>query len=256
MALIVRFRHPDRGTPTYGTADGGEVTEIEPHPFVAHRPTGERLALDDVRLLAPVLPSKVICVGRNYVDHAAELGGEVPDEPLLFLKPSTTVIGPYQPIRYPTGLTEEVHYEGELAVVVGRLMSQVSPADAAAGVYGFMCANDITARDIQRRESQWTRAKGFDTFCPLGPAISTDVDPSGLRLRTVVDGDLRQDGSTADMVFDVGQLVSYASQVMTLLPGDVLLTGTPAGVGPLTVGQTVTVEVDGIGRLENPVEER
>lgn len=256
MARIARFSHPDRPTPAYGVVDGDAVELIEPHPFVPHQRTGERLPVDDVRLLAPVLPSKVVCVGRNYADHAAELGNEVPAEPLLFLKPSTAVIGPYEPIRLPTDLAAEFHHEAELAVIVGRLVSQASPDDARAAIYGFTCANDVTARDLQRRESQWTRAKGFDTFCPLGPAIATDIDPSDVRVRCLVDGEVRQDGTTADLVFDVPALVSYVSQVMTLLPGDVLLTGTPAGVGPIRPGETVRVEIDGVGVLENPVEDR
>ncbi len=256
MTRIVRFGEPEVDTPSYGVVEGGEITVIEPHPFTHHRRTGRQVALDDARLLAPVLPSKVVCVGRNYRDHAAELGGEVPDEPLLFLKPSTAVIGPFEAIRYPTDASGNVHHEGELAVVIGRLVSQVEPADAVKAIYGFTCANDVTARDLQRHDGQWTRAKGFDTFCPLGPAIATDVDPTAVSVRTYVDGELRQDGNTADLVFDVATLVAYVSQVMTLLPGDVVLTGTPAGVGPLEIGQTVRVEIDGVGVLENPVEER
>ncbi|MGH3440901.1 MAG: fumarylacetoacetate hydrolase family protein [Nitriliruptorales bacterium] len=256
MARIVRFSRPERPSPAYGVVDGDAVELVAPHPFVPHRLTGERLPIDDVRLLAPVLPSKVVCVGRNYVEHAAELGNEVPAEPLLFLKPSTAVIGPYEPIRLPTDLAAEFHHEAELAVIIGRLVSQVSPEDARAAIYGFTCANDVTARDLQRSESQWTRAKGFDTFCPLGPAIATDIDPSQVRVRCLVDGEVRQDGTTADLVFDVPSLVSYVSQVMTLLPGDVVLTGTPAGVGPISPGETVRVEVEGVGVLENPVEDR
>jgi 2-keto-4-pentenoate hydratase/2-oxohepta-3-ene-1,7-dioic acid hydratase in catechol pathway len=256
MARIVRFRDPADDTPVYGLVDGDRIEVIEPHPFTYHRPTGSSHALEDVRLLAPVLPSKIVCVGRNYRDHAAELGNEIPDEPLLFLKPSTAVIGPFETIRYPTQHTGEVHHEGELAVVIGRLVSQVDPGAAAAAIHGFTCANDVTARDLQRSDDQWTRAKGFDTFCPLGPAIATDIDPGGVRVRTFVDDELRQDGTTADLVFDVATLVSYVSEVMTLLPGDVLLTGTPAGVGPILPGQTVRIEIDGIGILENPVRER
>ncbi|MBW3562799.1 MAG: fumarylacetoacetate hydrolase family protein [Actinobacteria bacterium] len=256
MPRVVRFTEGPGGDPRYGVVEDGHVELIDPHPFVPHDRTGQRLALDEVRLLAPVIPSKVVCVGRNYLDHAAELGGEVPEEPLLFLKPSTSVIGPYEPIRYPIGFTEEVHYEGELAVVIGRLISQVTPEQARDGIYGFTCGNDVTARDLQRTDDQWTRAKGFDTFCPLGPAIATDVDPFDLRVRTTVDGEVRQEASTADMAFDVLQLVAYISDIMTLVPGDVILTGTPAGVGPIRPGQTVRVEINGVGVLENPVEER
>jgi 2-keto-4-pentenoate hydratase/2-oxohepta-3-ene-1,7-dioic acid hydratase in catechol pathway len=256
VARIVRFGEPDAETPAYGVVDGDDISVIEPHPFTHHRPTGRRVALEEARLLAPVLPSKVVCVGRNYHEHAVELGGEVPDEPLLFLKPSTAVIGPFEPIRYPTDVSNEVHYEGELAVVIGRRGAGAARGDAVKAIYGFTCANDVTARDLQRSDDQWTRAKGFDTFCPLGPAIATDVDPGAATVRTYVDDELRQDGTTADLVFDVATLVAYASHVMTLLPGDVILTGTPAGVGPLEVGQTVRVEIDGIGALENTVAAR
>ena len=254
MARVVRFA-TDEG-PRYGMVDGTEVAVIEPHPFAAHRPTGERLPIQGLRLLAPVIPSKVVCVGKNYRDHAAEMGGDVPSEPLLFLKPSSSVIGPGEPIRYPTGHTEEVHHEAELAVVIGALLAQVTPEEAALGIYGFTAANDVTARDLQRRDSQWTRAKGFDSFCPLGPAIATDLDPTDVGVRCLVDGQVRQDGTTADLVFDVPTLVSYISQIMTLLPADVILTGTPAGVGPIVPGQTVRVEVDGVGALDNPVVDR
>ncbi len=253
MARIVRFAEADTATPAYGVIDGDAVEVIEPHPFSLHRRTGRRAPLDQVRLLAPVIPSKVLCVGRNYRAHADEKGQEVPAEPLLFLKPSTAVVGPYEAIRYPGELTSHVEHEAELAVVIGRMVSEVTRDQARGAVYGFTCANDVTARDLQREEPQWTRAKGFDTFCPLGPAIATDVDPSDLRVRCSVDGDLRQDSSTAEMVFDVPDLVAYASQVMTLLPGDVILTGTPAGVGRIEPGQTVRVEIEGIGVLENPV---
>ena len=248
---VVRFAA--EGGPRYGVVEGQQVAVIEPHPFAPHNRTGETVPLEGLRLLAPVIPSKIVCVGRNYADHAAELGNEPPAEPLLFLKPSSSVIGPGEEIRYPTGLTDEVHHEAELAIVIGGIVQQADPEAAAQGIYGFTCANDVTARDLQRSEDQWTRAKGFDTFCPLGPAIATDVDPSDVRVRCTVDGEVRQDGSTADMVFDVAELVSYISQVMTLLPSDVVLTGTPAGVGTIEPGQTVRVEIDGIGALENPV---
>ncbi|MBW3619090.1 MAG: fumarylacetoacetate hydrolase family protein [Actinobacteria bacterium] len=236
--------------------DGGEVAVLEPHPFGPHGPTGETVPLEGLQLLAPVIPSKIVCVGRNYVDHAAELGNEVPAEPLLFTKPATSVIGPGQRILYPADLSDEVHHEAELAVVIGAILSRVSPAEARRGIYGFTAANDVTARDLQRSDGQWTRAKGFDTFCPLGPAIATDIDPHDVGVRCLVNGDLRQDGTTRDLVFDVPTLVSYISQAMTLLPTDVVLTGTPAGVGPLVPGDTVRVEIDGIGALENTVVER
>ena len=244
------------GSPAYGVVEDAEVAVIEPHPFAPNRPTGERLPLEGLRLLAPVIPSKLVCVGKNYHAHAAEFGGEVPDEPLFFLKPSSTVIGPGEPILLPTDRSDEVHHEAELAVVVGALLQRVGPDEAAAGILGYTAANDVTARDLQRRESQWFRAKGFDSFCPLGPAIATGLDPSKLAVRCYVDDQLRQDGTTADLVWDVPTLLAEISQIMTMLPGDVVLTGTPAGVGPLLPGETVRVEIDGIGALENPVLDR
>ncbi|GAA2183442.1 fumarylacetoacetate hydrolase family protein [Brooklawnia cerclae] len=218
--------------------------------------TGERLALDDVRLLAPVIPrSKVLAVGKNYVEHAAELGSEVPPEPLIFMKPNTSVIGPGDPIVRPA-ISQNVHYEGELAVVIGRICRKV-PADRVAEViFGYTCANDVTARDLQAGDGQWTRAKGFDTFCPLGPWIVTHLgldEAQDLSLVTSLDGQVKQDSSTALMVYDIARLVSHVSQFTTLLPGDVLLTGTPKGVGPMLAGQQVSVEIDGIGTLTNPV---
>ncbi|MBW3657313.1 MAG: fumarylacetoacetate hydrolase family protein [Actinobacteria bacterium] len=254
MPRIVRFSGPTG--PRYGIVEGTEVAVIEPHPFGPHGPTGERVPLEGLQLLAPVIPSKIVCVGRNYADHASELGNEVPAEPLLFTKPATGVIGPGQAIQYPRDLTDEVHHEAELAVVIGAILSRVTPTEARRGIYGFTAANDVTARDLQNRDGQWTRAKGFDTFCPLGPAIATDIDPHDVGVRCLVNGEVRQDGSTRDLVFDVPTLVSYISQVMTLLPTDVVLTGTPAGVGPVEPGDVVRVEIDGIGALENPVVER
>jgi 2-keto-4-pentenoate hydratase/2-oxohepta-3-ene-1,7-dioic acid hydratase in catechol pathway len=244
------------GEPTYGTIEGTEVALIEPHPFATYVPTGRRVPVEGLRLLAPVIPSKIVAVGRNYADHAAELGNDVPAEPLLFLKPSTAVIGPGEPIRLPTDLSDEVSFEGEIAVVIGALISRVTPDVAVKAILGVTCANDLTLRDVQRRESQWARAKGFDGSCPLGPAITTGLDLGALRIRTFVDGELRQDGLSSQMVFDIPRIVSEVSQVMTLLPGDVILTGTPAGVGTIRPGQRVRVEIDGVGALENPVIDR
>jgi 2-keto-4-pentenoate hydratase/2-oxohepta-3-ene-1,7-dioic acid hydratase in catechol pathway len=254
MTRFVRFLVDDE--PAYGVIEGEEVAVIEPHPFTAYRPSGRRLPIAGLRLLAPVIPSKIVAVGRNYVDHAAELGNDVPAEPLLFLKPSTAVIGPGDPIRLPTDLSDEISYEGEIAVVIGALISRVTPEVAAKAVLGITCANDLTLRDVQRRESQWARAKGFDGSCPLGPAIATGLDLADIRIRTFVDGELRQDGSSSQMVFDIPRVVSEISQVMTLLPGDVVLTGTPAGVATLVPGQRVRVEIDGVGALENPAVDR
>jgi 2-keto-4-pentenoate hydratase/2-oxohepta-3-ene-1,7-dioic acid hydratase in catechol pathway len=216
--------------------------------------------LEDVRLLAPVLPrSKVIGIGRNYAKHAAELGNDVPAEPLFFLKPNTSVVGPGDPVFYPPQ-TSDLHYEGELAVVIGRICRDVPAERATDVIHGYTIANDVTARDLQRSDDQWTRAKGFDSFCPLGPWVETDLDPQtfvdGVRVRTYLNGDVVQDGSTADMVFDIPTLVAHVSSVMTLLPGDVILTGTPEGVGPMQVGDEVEVAIDGLGALTNPIKER
>jgi len=231
---------------------GGQVAEIAEHPFGEIALTGRRWPLADVRLLAPILPTKVVCVGKNYADHAREMGGEPPQNPVIFLKPSTAVIGPNAPIKLPPEASQ-VDYEGELAAVIGRPCRDVSPDRAAGVVLGYTVANDVTARDQQRADGQWTRAKGHDTFCPLGPWIDTAADPSDLALRTELDGEVRQASRTSLLLHDVPALIAWVSRVMTLLPGDVILTGTPAGVGPMRPGQTVAVTVDGIGTLTNPV---
>jgi 2-keto-4-pentenoate hydratase/2-oxohepta-3-ene-1,7-dioic acid hydratase in catechol pathway len=263
---IARFTTGD--DPRFGVVGGdvdehGEPAEDSTVVALAGDPlyvgvtlTDEEHRLADVRLLAPVLPrSKVVGIGRNYADHAAEMGNDLPTEPLMFIKPNTSVVGPRDPVFYPRQ-THELHYEGELAVVVGRICRDV-PADRAADVvYGYTVGNDVTARDLQRSDVQFTRAKGFDSFCPLGPWVETELDPSALALRTYLNGDLVQDGNTKDMVFDVPALVAHVSSVMTLLPGDVILTGTPAGVGPMDAGDEVEVVVEGIGALTNPVVRR
>jgi 2-keto-4-pentenoate hydratase/2-oxohepta-3-ene-1,7-dioic acid hydratase in catechol pathway len=214
--------------------------------------TGERIDLVDARLLAPVIPrSKVIGIGKNYADHAAEMGSEAPAEPLMFLKPNTSVIGPNDPVVLPTQ-SREVHYEGELAVVIGRLCKDVPQERVAEVIYGYTCANDVTARDLQRSDGQWNRAKGFDTFCPIGPWIETDLDVTDLALTTRLEGRTVQDSRTSLLIHPVATLVSYVSAMMTLLPGDLILTGTPAGVGAVTDGQRVEVEIEGIGVLTNP----
>ncbi len=216
--------------------------------------------LSDVRLLAPIIPrSKVVGFGRNYAAHAAELGNEVPAEPLMFLKPNTTVVGPGDPIFYPAQ-TSDLHYEGELAVVIGRICRDVPVEQATDVIFGYTIANDVTARDLQESDVQFARAKGFDSFCPLGPWIETDLDPQdfadGRAVQTYLNGDVVQDGTTADMIFDVPALVAYVSSVMTLLPGDVILTGTPEGVGPMEVGDEIEVSIAGIGSLTNKVATR
>lgn len=249
---IARFTTGD--DPRYAVVDGEDLVVLTGDPlYTAPSPTGKRVPLDAARLLAPVIPrSKVVCVGRNYAEHAAELGNEVPAEPLLFIKPNTTVAGPDDPIVLPR-YSEEVHHEAELAVVISRMCKDLSVERAHEVVLGYTAANDVTARDAQRSDSTWTRGKMFDTSCPLGPFLVTDLDPADLRITARVEGELRQDGSTAQMVRSVAELISYASTIFTLLPGDVLLTGTPAGVGPIEHGQRVEVEVEGIGVLGNPV---
>ncbi|MEP7091490.1 MAG: fumarylacetoacetate hydrolase family protein [Nocardioidaceae bacterium] len=235
-------------------ADDSTIVALAGDPlYVGVQLTDTELKLADVRLLAPVIPrSKVVGIGRNYAAHAAELGNELPAEPLMFIKPNTSVVGPGDPVFYPRQ-SSEVHYEGELAVVIGRICRDVTLERVAEVVYGYTVGNDVTARDLQRNDGQFTRAKGFDSFCPLGPWIETDLDTSDLKVTTHLNGDLVQDGTTKDMVFDVPALVSYVSSVMTLLPGDVILTGTPEGVGPMEVGDEVEVTVAGIGSLTNKV---
>jgi 2-keto-4-pentenoate hydratase/2-oxohepta-3-ene-1,7-dioic acid hydratase in catechol pathway len=224
--------------------------------YIGMKPTEEQHRLADVRLLAPVLPrSKVVGIGKNYAAHAAEMGSDVPDEPLMFLKPNTSVVGPGDPVYYPPQ-TRELHYEGELAVVIGRICRDVPVEQVGDVVFGYTIGNDVTARDLQRNDVQFTRAKGFDSFCPLGPWIETDLDTGSLRVQTFLNGDVVQDGTTADMIFDVPRLVAHVSSVMTLLPGDVILTGTPEGVGPMDVGDEVDVVVSGIGTLTNTVQRR
>lgn len=251
---IARYRHED--AVRFGVVEGGEILELPGHPFVA---PGETLTttgvvhdLDAVRLLAPVLPSKVIGIGRNYADHAAEMGSPAPPAPLLFLKPTTAVIGPDEAIVLPAE-SAEVHHEAELAVVIGRLCRRVSAEQALGVVLGYTCANDVTARDLQRSDGQWTRAKGFDTFCPLGPWIDTDLDPAAALVECEVNGVTTQSASTASLIHSVPALIAAVSAVMTLLPGDVILTGTPAGVGPVTRGDEVAVTVGGVGTLVNLV---
>jgi len=245
---------------SFGVLDGdGQVAQIEGHPFGQISFTGTRYAQADVRLLSPILPSKVVAVGKNYAEHVKEMNtGDAPKEPLLFLKPSTSVIGPGDAIRIPPGSTN-VHHEVELAVVIGaRGARNVTPEQAPASVFGYTIGNDVTERDMQKSDGQWTRAKGFDSFCPLGPWIETDLagigkDPADLAISCTVDGEPRQSGRTSQLLFDIPTLISYASHVMTLLPGDVLLTGTPSGVGPITAGQVVECTVEGLGSLSNPV---
>jgi 2-keto-4-pentenoate hydratase/2-oxohepta-3-ene-1,7-dioic acid hydratase in catechol pathway len=248
---LVRFRHRDR-IATGAITTGDTIQVLAGTFFEDPVPTGEEVELGDVLLLAPILPSKVVCVGKNYAAHAAEFDSDVPEEPLLFLKPSTAVIGPNDLIQL-LPISRRIDYEGELAVVVGRLAKNVRAEDASRYLLGFTCANDVTLRSLQRMDDQWTRAKGFDGSCPLGPWIETDVDPTGVTVETRLNGDVVQNGTTEDMVFGVATLIEYITTFMTLLPGDVILTGTPEGVGPIRDGDVVEVEVEGVGVLENPV---
>lgn len=232
------------------------ISGISGHPFGPIQFTGERYSLSQVRLVAPMLPSKVVAIGKNYADHAHEMGGEVPDEPLVFLKPSTSVIGSGEAIAYPTTLSQRVDYEGELAVVIGRLCREVPRERAHEVIFGYTCANDVTARDLQKKDVQFTRAKGFDTFCPLGPWIQTELDPSDVGIVTSVNGEIKQNSRTSKLMYDIPALIAHVSAVMTLIPGDVILTGTPEGVGPLNVGDEVSVFIEGIGTLSNRVVSR
>jgi 2-keto-4-pentenoate hydratase/2-oxohepta-3-ene-1,7-dioic acid hydratase in catechol pathway len=255
--------------PQYGVVTGDVDQHGQPDPdtivvalagdpmYVGVRLLDEEHRLADVKLLAPVLPrSKVVAIGRNYAAHAAELGNDLPAEPLMFLKPNTSVVGPGDAIIYPPQ-THNLHYEGELAVVIGRICKDVPAEQATDVIFGYTVANDVTARDLQRSDGQWSRAKGIDSFCPLGPWIETDLDPDdfarGRTVQTHLNGDLVQDGTTADLIFDIPTLVAHISAAMTLLPGDVILTGTPDGVGPMEPGDEVEVSIEGIGGLPNVV---
>lgn len=249
---IARFSHG--GAIDYGIVDEDALVVLAGDPlFTGFDTTGERVPLGKVgALLSPVIPrSKVVAVGKNYREHAAEMGGEAPEEPLLFLKPNTSVIGLGDAILLPPQ-SSQVEFEGELAVVIGTIARNVPVEKAHEHIFGYTVANDVTARDLQKKDGQWTRAKGFDTFCPLGPVIETELDPEAF-LRTRVNGELKQEARLSEMVHDIPSIVAYASSVFTLLPGDVILTGTPAGVGPLVAGDTVEVEVEGVGSLVNPV---
>jgi len=248
---IVRVRLDD-GEIAYGAVEPEGIRVHQGSPFIAWEPTEVLMPFNRAHLLAPVLPTKVVGVGRNYADHAAERDAAVPAEPMLFLKPATAVIGPGAPVILPPE-AKEVHHEAELVVVVGRVAHRVAAEDAGGYILGYTAGNDISARDLQRQDGQWGRAKGFDTFCPLGPAIETELDPSGLAITCTVNGEIRQEASTADMVFGVAELFAFISRVMTLLPGDVILTGTPAGTGPLRPGDRMEVAVERIGVLANGV---
>lgn len=260
---VARFKTADN-TITFGVLDESqagaeELVELVADPMVAgYETTGRRFSLAEVSLLAPVIPrSKVVCIGKNYLDHIEEMqdrgmGGDAPEEPLLFLKPNTSVIGPNDNIVRPE-ISQQVEFEGELAIVIGAIAKEVPEERALEVVFGFTCGNDVTARDLQYSDGQWARAKGFDTFCPLGPMIETDLDLTNASIQTRVNGEVKQSSSTANLIHSIPKLVAHASQAFTLLPGDVILTGTPKGVGQLHAGDTVEVEIEGIGVLRNTV---
>jgi len=249
---IARFSH--NGSINFGIVDESDIVVLAGDPmFAGFDTTGERVPLADAVLLAPAIPrSKVVAVGKNYHDHAKEMGGEAPEAPLLFLKPNTSVIGTNDRIVLPPQ-SQQVEHEGELAIVIGSVAKNVKHADAAEVIFGYTIANDVTARDLQKADGQWARAKGFDTFCPVGPVIETEFALGGATITTRVNGDVRQQAPLSDMIHSVADIIAYASAVFTLLPGDIILTGTPAGVGPIVSGDRVDVEVTGIGTLSNPV---
>ncbi|GAA4971038.1 2-keto-4-pentenoate hydratase/2-oxohepta-3-ene-1,7-dioic acid hydratase in catechol pathway [Nonomuraea thailandensis] len=245
------IRYDDAGTARWGVIEaGGTVRAAAGDPYTALVP-GDPVG-GDVRLLAPVTPSKILCVGRNYADHAAEFGNPVPKEPLIFLKPPSSIAGPGDAVVYPS-LSGRLDPEAELVVVIGRAGRRIRPEDAMSVVFGYTIGNDVTARDIQKSDPQWTRGKGFDTFCPLGPWVDTGFDPSDVRVTCTVNGELRQDGRTRDFIFGIPELIAYVSAFSTLEPGDVIMTGTPPGVRPVQPGDTMTVAVEGLGELSNPV---
>jgi len=250
----VSGREGDAGTPAYGLIDEHGIRLIEGLPWQKWSETKTRWALEDARLLAPCEPGKIVCIGRNYAAHAAELGNPMPKEPMMFLKPSSAMIGPEEPITLPQ-YSNRVEHEGELAVVIGKKCGHLrDDQDPLEHVFGYTCLNDVTARDLQKADGQFTRAKGFDTFCPVGPWIETQLDASDVLVECRVNGELRQSGSTALMAYPVAFLIRYISRMMTLYPGDLIATGTPAGVGPLRAGDIVEVSATGVGILRNPVQ--
>ena len=249
---IIRYQIQDGKKPKYGWLLGDKVGEISGNVFGRYRRSEAETPLADVRLLAPSEPSKIICVGRNYVEHAKELGNEAPKVPLVFLKPPSSIINPNDTVLLPAQ-SVQVEHEGELVVVIGKRGRHITASNAKKHILGYTIGNDVTARDLQRTDDQWTRAKGFDTFCPFGPWIDTEFDPADSVVTCRVNGQMRQMASTRDMVFNVGTLIAYVSSVMTLEPGDLLFTGTPAGVGELKNGDEVVVEIEGLGVLRNPV---
>ena len=247
---LVRFLVQDR--PAYGILNNDEVAELEEVFSSSFKTLKTCHALADVKLLAPCVPTKVVAAGLNYRDHAQELGLAVPEEPILFLKPPTTVIGPGEAILYPQ-MSAQVDFEAELAVVIKDQTRDIAPEEARDHILGYTCANDVTARDLQRKDGQWTRAKSFDTFCPIGPWVETELDPGDLLVESYLNGEQRQSSRTSQFIFPVDLLVSFVSRVMTLFPGDVVLTGTPVGIGPMQAGDEIEVRIEGIGSLRNTI---
>jgi 2-keto-4-pentenoate hydratase/2-oxohepta-3-ene-1,7-dioic acid hydratase in catechol pathway len=245
------------GDPRYGIVDGDELVVLVGDPLFSGFDTlDERVPLSSAKLLAPVIPrSKVVCVGLNYPEHKKDMGDGGPSTPLLFLKPNTAIVGPGDAIQLPPNVGKIVH-EGELVVVIGRIAKQVKAADFADYVFGYTAGNDVSARDIMKLDGQWARAKGFDSFAPIGPFIETDLDPQNLEITTFVDGEKRRHGNTRDMLHPVSEIIAFASDVWTLLPGDIIMTGTPAGLGGFVAGQTVDITIEGIGTLSNPARDR
>jgi 2-keto-4-pentenoate hydratase/2-oxohepta-3-ene-1,7-dioic acid hydratase in catechol pathway len=251
-----RFAAPDG--PKYGLIENDRITQVLPGieiPDFAGAQKIPPIPLSSARLLAPVQPNKIICVGRNYTEHARELGNEVPAEPVIFLKPQTSLIGPGDQIVRPRALSHRVDFEAELTVVISQRCHKLKERDDVRPyILGYTCANDVTARDLQKRDGQWTRGKSFDTFCPVGPIVTDEIDPwKGVRVEARVNGSVRQSESTLAFIFPVDVIMRFIAQVMTLSPGDLILTGTPAGVGPMVAGDEVSVTVQGIGSLTNPV---
>jgi len=248
---LLRFTTPNL-SPRYGWLYEDQIGQIDGDPFSAYRRLDPDIPVDGVRLLPPTLPGKIICVGRNYEAHAKEQDAQVGEIPIIFLKPGTSLIGPGDTVILPSQ-SQQVQHEAELAAVIGKRGRWIDPKQGLDYVYGYTIANDVTARDLQQRDTTWTRGKGFDTFCPLGPWIDTELNPADVLITCHVDGQMRQMASTRDMVFTIPQLVAFISSVMTLEPGDLILTGTPSGVGDLVDGMTVSINIEGLGTLTNPV---
>jgi 2-keto-4-pentenoate hydratase/2-oxohepta-3-ene-1,7-dioic acid hydratase in catechol pathway len=259
---IVRFSAPaDLGVgtdPLFGVLnDQDSILVLRGDPIYSGIvPQDKSLKLSDVKLLAPVIPrSKVVCIGKNYADHAAEMDSVVPTEPIIFIKPNTSVIGPNETIIWPS-MSERVDHEVELAIVIGRICKEVPAAKASDVIYGYTIANDVTARDLQKKDGQWSRAKGFDTFCPLGPWIETEFVPKDQKITSTLNGEIKQSSVLSEMIFKIPQIIEFVTNVMTLLPGDVILTGTPAGIGPMPAGASISVAIEGLGTLTNKVSAR